>query len=130
MVDQRMIDSHELQSFDLGGGQQQSVERVPRRGDWKSLSNNVPDSQSDRGHALFLQRTGHVGESDARGQLSKPDLDGDLPIRSRTDEDLVRGVLNERLGGTAQLLISLDLPVESVRIEEQSHGMYSAKSFK
>ena len=62
--------------------------------------------------------------------LADADLDGDLPERSRADQDLVVGVVDQSAGGCAQLRVVQRIPDQRVRIQEWVQGMYSAKSFR
>src|SRR5207244_1167446 len=48
----------------------------------------------------------------------------------RANLDFVRRILNRRAGGRTELRIAFDVPVHGMGIEQQLHGMYSAKSFR
>src|SRR5436190_4317815 len=63
-----------------------------------------------------------------QGVLAHADLDGDLPVTCRADELCVRRVQDVVHCPLAQPPIAEHEPQESVRIQEQLHGMYSAKS--
>src|SRR5206468_3578950 len=63
-------------------------------------------------------------------ELTDADLDGNLPIRRRADENLVGRVQNQRLRRAAELRITERVPEQRMGVEKVPHGMYSSKSFR
>src|SRR5688572_27912000 len=62
--------------------------------------------------------------------LSDVDFDRKLPIACWANEDLIRGIVDQGRRSGADPRVPKRVPQERVRVEENPHGMYSAKSFR
>src|SRR5215470_12808600 len=60
-------------------------------------------------------------------ELSQANLDGDLPVTRRADEDVIPRVADQLQGGGAQLRVVQHEPQKGMGVLQQSHCMYSAK---
>jgi hypothetical protein len=67
---------------------------------------------------------------DMQRVLLDADLDGNLSVACRTDEDRVAGILNGGSSRSGEFWIVKVKPEQHVRIQQHVHGMYSAKSFR
>ena len=62
MADERAIERHQLQTFDLALGQQQAVERIARLRLWLRGGNHVAGFDRQQGKPERLQKRGNVVE--------------------------------------------------------------------
>src|SRR5262245_19937087 len=61
-------------------------------------------------------------------QLAQTNLDGDLPHRCSTEQQVVRRVRDRRVSRWAEEMVLIDVPDDRLRVDQGSHSMYSLKS--
>ena len=85
---------------------------------------NLQQFDTVQPHLLGYERVKRL----AQAQFAYAQLDRHFPQTGHAEERLFISVLNERPGSWAEAGATANEPQETMRVQEQSHGMYSPKS--